>query len=371
MNIWLIHDTSGSINWGCVATTGGIRRSLTQRWPDAQITAFKPWPLPFRRIRQLRKPFEWRLMRRLLDPQCTTDQLRAALASLNCRLPDGPLPDRVYINGEGAMHHRSSHLTSLLGAAMLIKRLGGWVAVVNQSIDLGTHEDLRRVVAQVFAAVDHVTVRDPLSLRQLQSLGVGAARLVPDAAFALEPMDDAEASQRTHSMNLPGAYVALTGSSALGERSAAAMQAMAAAVKQAADLPLVMLASTKTDQALGRALCKRDASIRLIESPAAGYRDAVAVIRKARMLVGGRFHPMIFAALQGVPIVALEGNTHKLDGLIEMLGYPAPVLCWGGEAELMVKAVRSVHDRAAELGEALRRRAEQLAGQVCEVTGLS
>ena len=55
---------------------------------------------------------------------------------------------------------------------------------------------------------------------------------------------------------------------------------------------------------------------------------AMAVIAKAYVVIGGRQHPNIFAAMQTVPFIPLKGNTHKMEGVVELLKYPMDVLDW-------------------------------------------
>jgi polysaccharide pyruvyl transferase WcaK-like protein len=58
------------------------------------------------------------------------------------------------------------------------------------------------------------------------------------------------------------------------------------------------------------------------------YREAIAIISMADLVVGGRQHPNIFAAKYGVPFIGLERNRHKMQGVIELLNYPALTFSW-------------------------------------------
>lgn|GEM_PF-831569 len=369
MNIWLVNDTSHNHNWGCVATSTGLRRSLLERWPQASIHSLRRSPLPFRFIKQMRRLRERRIISCIRDTSGDLHKLSRALEKLNCTLPIEPLPDRLYLNGEGMMHRNSGHLIVLLGLLALIKRRGGWCAAVNQTIDITGRPDLESLVSSVFKSLDHVTVRDPISLRSLHDLGVHQATLVPDAAFVTPMLDDTETRERMSQLNLPPRYIALTGSSSLHRGSIPAMHRMMQAIRKVIDLPLVLLSSTKTDTALGTALKRKDPTLRMIEAPAADYRDAIAAIANAHLLVGGRFHPMIFAALAGTPIVAFEGNTWKLHGLCEMLNYDVPVLNWNSESAVIEGVIAQVHRQRDDLGQKLREHAVQLRGQVSQLTG--
>jgi len=68
------------------------------------------------------------------------------------------------------------------------------------------------------------------------------------------------------------------------------------------------------------------------------------------MVLSGRFHACVFAALAGTPLVSFRSNTYKMEGLLEMLGYPIPVLDYehldNGE---VLSVVNDVWERSEEL----------------------
>jgi hypothetical protein len=54
-------------------------------------------------------------------------------------------------------------------------------------------------------------------------------------------------------------------------------------------------------------------------------RQAIDLIGNAAVHVGGRWHPGIFAATGGTPMVALTSNSHKVWSLMRQLGMEYPV----------------------------------------------
>ena len=48
-------------------------------------------------------------------------------------------------------------------------------------------------------------------------------------------------------------------------------------------------------------------------------------MRRARLLVSGRFHHSIAAAALGTPFVVFNSNTPKIDGLMALLGHEPPL----------------------------------------------
>jgi polysaccharide pyruvyl transferase WcaK-like protein len=95
----------------------------------------------------------------------------------------------------------------------------------------------------------------------------------------------------------------------------------------------------------------------------------MSVIAGSEMLVGGRFHLAIFAALQGTPVVPFEGNTHKIKGLVELLAYPIGSIEWK-EQEIYPAQIKNVFENREELGELLRVRSHDLANQVSRIASL-
>jgi polysaccharide pyruvyl transferase WcaK-like protein len=92
------------------------------------------------------------------------------------------------------------------------------------------------------------------------------------------------------------------------------------------DIPLYFLANTKTDIHLAKKL-QNKFQYQIFASPQK-HDKAMAVIAKSYMIIGGRQHPNIFAAIHQVPFVPLQGNTHKMEGVVELLNYPMEVLKW-------------------------------------------
>lgn len=56
-----------------------------------------------------------------------------------------------------------------------------------------------------------------------------------------------------------------------------------------------------------------------------GWSELVASLRTASLLVTGRHHAVYAACRARLPFVAMAGNTHKIEGLIEASGLPIPI----------------------------------------------
>ncbi|MEI7900448.1 MAG: polysaccharide pyruvyl transferase family protein [bacterium] len=196
---------------------------------------------------------------------------------------------------------------------------------MNQTVDLGQNLLARQVVSKVYQTVDYVAAREPVSVRELASLGI-RAQLVPDAAYALPRLTPAHIDRHTAGLGLPTRFIGVTGSSALEKTSTSMMGFLLTLIREHYQMPIVFLANAKTDIALAEALKARHDLV--IIQPPVKYEQAMAVIAKAHLMIGGRQHPNIFAAMHHVPFIPFRGNTHKMQGVVELLGYPLEVLPW-------------------------------------------
>lgn len=362
MKITILNDTSRNTNWGCAATMNGLRHALMKVFDQSTIDSLELQPLPYKKIKLLRNRAEGAVAKCLMDPRHSTAQLVALLKNLNFDFRESLLPDLLVLNGEGGIHSKSGHLVRFLGIAKLFKELGVKVLAVNQSVDLDIDSRYSRVVKAVYNELDFVSVREPVSLRLIHQIGVPNAVLVPDAAFSVEPVNDEVENRARSELELPERYVCLTGSSDITKRAGSKFLQVYESLKQVAGLPVIMMASTKTDRALARILTTHDPSVKVI-TDAYDYRTAVAVISGAELLVGGRFHPIIFAARQGTAVVPFKGNTHKMEGLMELLSYPVAPVDWNRLDDCQQQIDRVLNNRQA-LATLLSVNSEKLSGEL-------
>ena len=327
MKITLLNDTSDSVNWGCQATSYGITEIVKSHFQDAQFDTVTNPKLPARLLKPYRNHLSRDLLKLLSEKTSNKQKLYRQLKRLNFPELPKPLPDRIYLNGEGMLHAKSGHLPRLLGTLKHYKNHGVWIGAINQTIDLPRDSLELKVLVQVFNSIDHVTVRDPYSYELLLGVGVKNCHLVPDAAFYCAIPESDEVKTIRRQFDLPKEYIALTGSSALGRKSFEEFFGVYKTVKKKKNMPVVLLGNTKTDYQLSEKVRQLDPTSILI-SNSATFRQAMAVIAGAEFFVSGRFHPMIFAARAGTAIIPLTANTHKNQGLLKLLEYPVDAIDW-------------------------------------------
>jgi polysaccharide pyruvyl transferase WcaK-like protein len=342
MRIAYFINTFNTINWGGQATSTGLKRLVALNYPHAEFVPLDLPKLPFRHCAPLRAFVEHHLARAILADD-------VAGVARNLRRLNIPLTlfqgfDTVCFNGEGAIHAKSGHLIRLMGMLYYFKHAGCFVSALNQTVDLGRQSLARQVVAHVYRTLDYISAREPVSFRELVALGV-RAQLVPDAAYALPRLSETQIEQLTAGLNLPPHFIGVTGSSALSPSSTRAMDRLLTCIRAHYSMPIVFLANAKTDIALAKALSRKHPF--LIIQPPVRYEQAMAVVAKAHLIIGGRQHPNIFAAIHRVPFVPFRGNTHKMEGVVELLGYPLQVLSWTSDDRAIEDALRDV-DRLYE-----------------------
>lgn len=288
--------------------------------------------------------------------------------------------DAVVINGEGAIYgtERKGHLVLVIAhlCATVARRP---VALVNATVEL-TDPGMRSLAAVVLPELDALTLREPRSVRECAALLDGEPRLVPDAAFSHRAATGADWwawASRPDVMSvypdrlprLEEGYVCIGGSSAFLRADAGAIDPTAPLRRIVTGLrrhaPVVLTASDPVDERLLRPLA-HELGCGFVGS-ALPVPQAVDLVANAAAYVTGRWHPGIFAALGGTPVVGISGNSAKVEALQELVGAGGPTFPAGGlagrEDEVVEAAVAAVA-AGAPLRDRIRARADELRTQV-------
>jgi len=347
MRIAYFVNSFNSINWGGQATSNGIKTLVKNSYPDAEFVPLTLPPFPMNKIKIVRKYWENRLSQAILKDDYPNVMRYLKKLNIAEDLFDGF--DTVCFNGEGAIHAKSGHLIRLMGMLYAFKHKGAFVSALNQTVDLGENERLKAVVKKVYGMVDYLAVREPVSQRELQKLGLEPA-VVGDAAYALGKFSKEKIEALVSDMELPETFIVITGSSYLArdKKSLALMERVILEIKKYyGNTPLYFLANTKTDIYLAEKLHEKY-DYTIFASPEK-HDKAMAVIARSYLVVGGRQHPNIFAAMHHIPFVPLQGNTHKMEGVVELLHYPLDVLSWEGNSSGIQAAFQKIEENGKRL----------------------
>lgn len=186
--------------------------------------------------------------------------------------------DAIIVNGEGTLHHNKSRPRHLLDILAEGQRRGKWTALINTS-----WQDMSNDHDDVLRRLDHFTVRETLSLRELDQKHGVTATLFPDLSLQYPitipdlPKDDRTLITDLYAAEF-GCFVILNG----GSRS---------------KLPLLDMRKLN-------------------------WSDTLATVKRHPVFVTGRFHGMMAALRARTPIVAFGGNTHKIAGVMHWAGQP-------------------------------------------------
>jgi hypothetical protein len=320
-------NTFNGINWGGQATSNGIQYLLSKEYPGATFVPLDLPELNYSKVKILR----WYKNYRLIHSVLNDDEPSVIKILEEMRIPPNLFSgfSHVCFNGEGAIHGNSGHIPRLMALLYMARKQGLNVASVNQTIDFPKpHSLYAKLLVDTYNKVDFLSVREPLSLKHAQELGIKNIHLIPDAVYGLPKLTTQKLQALYEKTNVNKPYIAITGSSILKKNHASLkkMEALLRYITKRTQLPIVFLANAKTDIWIAHKLQKRF-DYAIIEPPVK-YETAISVIANATMLIGGRQHPNIFAYMYDIPYIPLCGNTHKNEGVGQLQNYPIAPLSW-------------------------------------------
>lgn len=260
----------------------------------------------------------------------------------------------VFILGGGGLLQDKTTIfnpSRWLAKLRLAQRMGKKTCLYANSVGELRFGINRRMVAQALKKVHLITLRDALSAKLLEELGVPGARVTADPAFCLEPPTQGQQSAAQEKYALPKEYICIAIrhwydtnalipvkiATRLGLRSkknarqyARYVQTMAEVTRRINDelgLPAVFLSMCRgRDAKVARdilAELPESAGNIVIDDPAMTPQDALATTgggcRSCKLLLGMRLHSLIYAASLGVPMVPIVYQD-KVAGLAQMLG---------------------------------------------------
>lgn len=284
----------------------------------------------------------WRLFRRL--PPLLHRDLRGLLAHYAAADLVVSCPGNIFAStGKAGLPVLLSAVTVAIGAAM-----GKPLYVLPQSVGPLTKGWQRRLVGWLYRGARVVMVREPVSLRFAQSLGIPAARLhlVPDLAYAYPAAGERDVAPAllARVSGLPRPIVGVTAINRLlsavdavvwdaYERGLAEGLAAFAVAQRGSIVFFPQVtgpAEREDDRIAARRIAARIAHIApsvavLSLEEKLAPAELKALYARVDLFVGTRMHSVIFATSAGVPTVCVE-YLSKTRGLAEMMGLDRWVL---------------------------------------------
>jgi len=336
-------NSFNAINWGGQATSNGIKHMIENTYGNVTFVPFTLPAAPLKKIKLIGKLLDIKIYNALMK-----DDINALVNLLKYYSIDQTYfqdYSHICFNGEGAIHSKSGHFVFLMALLYLAKQQGKYIAAINQTIDLAKSPKWEKLILKIYNSVDFVSVREPSSFEYAQGLGIQNVNLIPDAAYGLPHLSLEEIETRVKFYDLPKNYIGITGSSSLKKNSQSLKKVAAVleTIEKSTDQPLIFLANAKTDIWIAHKLQSKF-GYRIIEPPVK-YLDAMAIISKADLLIGGLQHTNIFAYEYGVPYIPLSANTRKNLGVAKLQNYPITPIGWNQEGiNILPNLIRTIKD---------------------------
>jgi len=207
----------------------------------------------------------------------------------------------------------------------LAKRIGAAAYSVNQTVDL-SNPVLCRLMKYVYNSIDGIVVREPLSKRRLEEMGVkpDLIKVGADCAILVDDFRAVEANEIAARFDIAEGSIGLALRADLSPDLDIWAAAVAAIEERFNRRVVYFNSEEKTGVPLGRAL-REKVGITVVEG-LSDYSVFVPFLSRFSILISQCYHPLYFAILARVPFVSLRGNTFKAAGLLKHFEYPIPVL---------------------------------------------
>ena len=160
---------------------------------------------------------------------------------------------------------------------------------------------------------DFVAVREPATQRWLSELNL-SAKLSADCAFLLDIQPVAQIRETKKCLYTPGVLTRCQGYGQITSQYT---------LKQINLLQKygwnVTYLTVETDDNLVLDSVRRT-GIPILELGSTNHQNIGPILRDYELVVSGRYHILIFASMAGIPVLAMQSNTWKIEGLLELLG---------------------------------------------------
>jgi len=244
--------------------------------------------------------------------------------------------DVVIFQGEGLLVHGIDKygkyvlpgLYQLFMLWVVKTKFGKPVSMVNHAVD-PENTDAEEMIKHIYPLVDYVAVRERMSVKVLEKLGVTNGKFVPDALFAYKPeanwKPSAEISQQ---IDFSKPYIVL------GDTSGILQQKYFSSVKW--DIEEIYSEMVKRLQEVVPQVIFLDGfrgmnkginnviinnKLGFISLLNCSYQDLFHVFKGAELFISGRWHNSILASMANTPVILMGADSHKTKALYDILGY--------------------------------------------------
>ena len=341
MTVIALSGYYGFHNAGDEAILEAIITALRRYQPDVELVVFSADPA------HTRKAYQVEAVSRICLPSIIST-LRSA---------------DLLISGGGGLLQDVTSLRSIpyyLGMMELARIMGARVAVFAQGMGPLRHYWSRHGVQKVLSKVDYISVRDAASAQLLKELGVKKTiEVTADPVLSLGPVSQADVTafweaagiKKSPDELLVGiALRPYPGEKVFDEKLLSVIARGCYYLRKEFGAKLIYLPfHLKKDLPLATALASREISRGVVFERNLPPGDLLKLVGGLDLLIGMRLHALIFAAICGVPFVALPYDP-KVNAFLENIGEKAAfslqeltlqkllaslknALAWGGKRE--------------------------------------
>ena len=166
-------------------------------------------------------------------------------------------------------------------------------------------------------SVDFLTVREPISQRYLASHGITAIQSA-DCLFLEGTSGRSGWSKSQNWFTISDDYAVYTPGvlAAFGQVSSEKVVSDIAELRQRGLRVFYYVVEIEDEKLAGAA---QAAGANVLPLGSVPWKHVFSLLKQAKLVMSGRYHINIFAALSGTPFIAMETNTRKMAGLFELL----------------------------------------------------
>lgn len=229
-------------------------------------------------------------------------------------------------------------------------RCGAATAIVNHSVEV-EHQNLKLLIPKVYSKFDAVLVRETSSKEALVALGVDdrKIRVATDAVFW-----SSNAYQGGSEPSSQSSSIGLALNSALPHTNDEICKEICRLVTDRFNGVSFISNCWKQDAACGEMLAQSfDIELQARAMPVDQY---VQYLRKFELIISARLHTLILAMSCGIPVIPIEGQIRRVEGIMRDMQYPLPTVQMGDPdwREMLERNLEFAKRNSAELRESIR-----------------
>jgi len=305
------------------------------------------------------------------DPEATESEhgVRAVPRGLMSAYRWAHRSDLLISGGGGLLQDTTSLQSPLyyLGAMRLARAAGTPVACVGHGIGPLKRSLARFLTRRVLSRVDIIAVRDQASCQALRELGVTRdIQVTADLSFLLPTPSKEESDAAWRKAGLPQddrptAAIALRDppESEQANFGARLAEALSEACEQLGLRPVFIPMHRGRDERVARECARAFPAGAEVVTQQMRARELLALVGQCDLMIAMRLHAIIFAAICGVPAVAISYDP-KVEALMQQLDLQTVTSIHKFDPSALSRAIRETWQRRAEISELLRPRAERL-----------